>query len=237
MVSAHYRVAIVFSAETAPRHSIKIENTRLAGIAAALREVGIEVEGVPYTDEGAEDVRAQLLRVDGVLVWVNPIERDRDRSVLDALLEDIAAAGVFVSAHPELIRKMGTKEVLYRTRSMSWGCDTRLYPTLHNLREELPRCLATRAPRVLKQDRGNGGNGVWKVEPAAMVAQGTTALAPASRVRVRHAKRGSVEEVIGARRTEDDFARFLDRRRGGRDRYRSARSCNGANRIFRAAVG
>ncbi len=80
MASTHYRVAILFSAEAAPRHSIKIENTRLAGIAAALRGVGIEVEVAPYADEAVEDVRTQLLRADGVLVWVNPIERDRDRS-------------------------------------------------------------------------------------------------------------------------------------------------------------
>jgi hypothetical protein len=196
MASTHYRVAILFSAEAAPRHSIKIENTRLAGIAAALRGVGIEVEGAPYADEAVEDVRTQILRVDGVLVWVNPIERDQDRSVLDALLEEVADAGVFVSAHPELIRKMGTKEVLFRTRSMSWGCDTQLYPTLQALREELPRCLSAGEPRVLKQHRGNGGNGVWKVEPVALVAKGTPALAPDTRVRVRHAKRGSVEEEI-----------------------------------------
>ena len=191
-----YRVAILHPAEAALRHSIEIEGTRLASVAVALRAVGIEVEGAPYADEAVDDVRAQLLRLDGVLVWLNPIEGDRDRSVLDALLEDVAAEGVFVSAHPEVIRKMGTKEVLYRTRSMSWGCDTRLYPTLQALREELPRCLAAGGPRVLKQDRGNGGNGVWKVEPAVPVAQGNSAPTPDTLVRVRHAKRGSVEEEI-----------------------------------------
>src|SRR3546814_4908474 len=82
---------------------------------------------------------AQLLRADGVLVWVNPIEAGRDRSILNGLLEEVAEAGVLVSAHPNAIRKMGTKEVLYRTRSMSWGCDTRLYRTFRSLCEELDR--------------------------------------------------------------------------------------------------
>lgn len=191
-----YRVAILYPAEAALRHSSKIESTRLAGVAGALREVGIEVEGAPYADEAVDEVCTQLLRVDGVLVWVNPVEGNRDRSALNALLEKVAAEGVFVSAHPDVIRKMGTKEVLYRSRSMSWGCDTRLYPTLRSLREELPRCLAAGGPRVLKQDRGNGGDGVWKIEPAAPVAPGTSALAPDTRVRVRHAKRGSGEEEI-----------------------------------------
>jgi len=191
-----YRVAILHPAGAAQGQPTRIENTRFAGVAAALREVGIEVEGAPYADKAVDDVRKQLLRVDGVLVWVNPIEQDRDRSVLNALLEDVAAAGAFVSAHPDVIRKMGTKEVLYRTRSMSWGCDTRLYPTVEALREELPRSLAAGEARVLKQDRGNGGNGVWKVELAAPAARGSTVLTPESRLRVRHAKRGSVEEEM-----------------------------------------
>jgi len=104
-------------------------------------------------------------------------------------VEDVAAAGVFVSAHPDTIRRMGTKEVLYRTRSMGWGCDTRLYATADALREGLPRSLAAGAPRVLKQVRGNGGDGVWKVEAVSPAASN-------SRLRVRHAKRGSVEEEM-----------------------------------------
>jgi hypothetical protein len=194
MASMQYRVAALFPAEATARRSVRIEDTRFAGVAAALRGAGIEVEGAPYADEAVEDVRTQLRGVDGVLVWVNPIEQGRDRSVLDALLEDVAAEGVFVSAHPEVIRKMGTKEVLYRTRSMGWGCDTRLYPSVQALREELPRSLAAGQPRVLKQERGNGGNGVWKIEAAAPIVRGASVLPPDARVRVRHAKRGSVEE-------------------------------------------
>ncbi|MGY4312245.1 hypothetical protein ACVWW1_001548 [Bradyrhizobium sp. JR3.5] len=58
---------------------------------------------------------------------------------------------------------MGTKEVLYRTRSMGWGSDTALYQTAEAMRAELPARLAT-GPRVIKRSRGNGGQGVWKVE-------------------------------------------------------------------------
>src|SRR6478672_12268151 len=62
--------------------------------------------------------------------------------------------------------KMGTKEVLHRTRMMSWGCDTALYRTAGAMRAELPSRLAA-GPRVIKRNRGNGGQGVWKVEPLA----------------------------------------------------------------------
>ncbi len=185
MQTAQYNVAILWAGDHAARRTLKLEETRLARIAAALSDVGIAAQAAVYGDDFADEVREQLLAVDGVLVWVDPIVNNRDRSVLDALLRDVAGAGVFVSAHPDVIAKMGTKEVLYRTQRMSWGCDTRLYPSLSALREQLPRCLAEGHARVLKQYRGNGGNGVWKVERVSD-----------SRVRVRHAQRGSVEEEI-----------------------------------------
>src|ERR1700741_2652150 len=58
---------------------------------------------------------------------------------------------------------MGTKEVLHSTRTMSWGSDTALYRTADAMRAELPARLAA-GPRVIKRNRGNGGEGGWKVE-------------------------------------------------------------------------
>jgi hypothetical protein len=49
---------------------------------------------------------------------------------------------------------------------MSWGCDTALYRTPEAMRAELPARLAA-GPRVVKRNRGNGGEGVWKVETLA----------------------------------------------------------------------
>jgi hypothetical protein len=109
-------------------------------------------------------VRHQLSQVDGVLVWVNPIEGGKDRHILDDMLRDVASSGVFVSTHPDVILKMGTKEVLYQTRDMEWGGDIHLYKNLQELRQQLPVRLANGSSRVLKQKRGNGGNGVWGVE-------------------------------------------------------------------------
>jgi len=56
--------------------------------------------------------------------------------------------------------------VLYRTRDIGWGCETHLYSSMDQLRRELPSRLAAGEVRVLKQYRGNGGDGVWKVELA-----------------------------------------------------------------------
>src|SRR6185437_5895437 len=112
----------------------------------------------------------QLVNLDGVLVWVNPIHEGRSRAKLDASLREVASRGVWVSAHPDVILKMGTKEVLYQTRMMSWGCDTALYRTPEAMRIEFPTRLAV-GPRVIKRNRGNGGQGVWKIETLASHAQ------------------------------------------------------------------
>jgi hypothetical protein len=154
---------------------------RLHRVFEAMAALGIEAEPALYTDDVANQVREQLLRCDGVLVWVDPLSEGRDRVALDALLRDVASNGVWVSTHPDVILKMGVKEVLHRTRHLGWGTDTHLYRDIGALREEFPQRLRAAGPRVLKQNRGNGGQGVWKVEPGRDGAI----------VRVLHAPRGS----------------------------------------------
>ena len=106
------------------------------------------------------------------------------------MLRDVAAKGVWVSAHPDVILKMGAKEVLYRTRHLGWGTDAFLYRSAATFHEEFPWRLQQAVPRVVKQNRGNGGQGVWKVEPTSPAAQG------APTVRVLQASRGSVPEDL-----------------------------------------
>jgi len=177
------RIAILWRGDEAARRSATAESGRFKAVFAALADVGVEAVPVVYEDDVVEAVRAELLTLDGVLVWVNPIHEGRNRARLDALLREVAARGVFVSAHPDVILKMGTKEVLHRTRAMSWGSDTALYRTIEAMRAEFPARLAA-GPRVIKRNRGNGGQGVWKVEALA-----------GPRVRVLDATKAEPEEL------------------------------------------
>jgi len=114
-------VAILSRGDAVSRRDATPQSSRFVDVFEALAAVGVEARPAIYDESFAEDVRRQLLAVDGVLVWVNPIQDGRNRAGLDALLRDVAAQGVWVSAHPDVILKMGTKEVLYRTRAMGWG--------------------------------------------------------------------------------------------------------------------
>jgi hypothetical protein len=172
---------------------------RFERITEALAVRGAVAEGVVYDETVHDAVRERLLGVDGVLVWVNPLQDGKDRSRLDPLLREVAGHGVYVSAHPDVILRMGTKEVLYETRDLGWGVDTELYRAEADFRARFPAKLAA-GPRVLKQYRGNGGQGVWKVSPLAGVGE-------AAEVDVLHAQWGSRVErmTLGA---------FMDRCRG-----------------------
>jgi hypothetical protein len=168
------------------RDTANLKEHRLGPTAEAFRAEGFEVEPCVYNDEFADEVRRQLLGLDAVQVWVNPITEDgRTRDKLDPLLRDVAAQGVLVCTHPDTIQKMGTKEVLYATREMSWGSDVRRYATMEELKAGLAESLET-GQRVLKQFRGHSGQGIWKISPTS----------DPERILTRHAPRGSAEEEV-----------------------------------------
>jgi hypothetical protein len=113
------RIAILWRGDEAARLRASPETSRFKAVFAALADVGVDAVPMVYEDDVLDFVRAQLATLDGVLVWVNPIHEGCNRAYLDALLREVAARGVWVSAHPDVILKMGTKEVLHRTRTMS----------------------------------------------------------------------------------------------------------------------
>ena len=184
------KLALLWPRDVPKWHAATPHEYRLSRVFKELAALGIEAEPALYADDVVDQVRAQLLTCDGVLVWVDPLFTGRNRTVLDAMLRDVAAKGVWVSAHPDVILKMGAKEVLYRTRHLGWGTDIHLYRAAATLHEEFPRRLQLAGPRVLKQNRGNDGQGVWKVELISTPALNTPT------VRVLHASRGSPPEEL-----------------------------------------
>ncbi len=186
-------VAILWRGDRKARDEATPFNNRLLHIFEALAAAGVRAEPAVYTDDMADEVSAQLLKCDCVLVWVDPLSNGKNRTVLDAMLRNVAAQGIWVSTHPDVILKMGTKEVLYRTKQLGWGTDTHLYRTVEAFQKDFPARLQAMGSRVLKQHRGNGGQGVWKVEQISAPEQGEI------RVRVQHAQGGSVPEVLPLR--------------------------------------
>ncbi|MBG9390570.1 Cj0069 family protein [Caenimonas sp. DR4.4] len=180
------RVALLYPGDRAARNRCDPAESRFAALFDAFAAAGIAARPAVYHDDFADEVEAQLHAVDVVLVWCNPIEGGRRRDVLDAMLRRVADAGVHVSAHPDAILALGTKDVLVASRDLPFGSDVHRVDSLAQLESELPQRLLGGA-RVLKQHRGQSGAGVWRVERDA---------ADSTLLKVRHAQRGSEEERL-----------------------------------------
>jgi uncharacterized protein DUF6815 len=187
------RVALLFRGDRARRDGEAARSGRLGPVFLALEDQGIGTVASVFSADAVDEVRRDLLGVDGVLVWVDPVTGSDDRSVLDDLLREVARNGSWVSAHPDVILRMGTKQVLYDARQLGWGSEVDLYRSFDDFVERFPpRLLSGRGARVLKQYRGNGGIGVWKVELVADAASTREAL-----VRVQGARhRGDTTEDL-----------------------------------------
>ena len=197
------RVALLYPGDRALRDRADPAESRFADLFQAFRRAGIDAIPAVYHDDFAAEVEAQLRACRVVLAWCNPIEGGRRRDRLDAMLARVAETGVLVSAHPDTILKLGTKDVLVATRDLPFGSDVLRVDGLAQLEQELPARLA-QGPRVLKQYRGHSGIGVWRVEAA-----GSGAL------RVRHAQRGSVEERMDLEQLLATMAPYFAPENGG----------------------
>jgi hypothetical protein len=181
-------VALLYPGDRALRDRSAPAESRFAPLFEAFAHAGVTAVPAVYHDDFAGEVEAQLRGCALVLAWCNPIQDGRRRDLLDAMLRRVADGGVVVSAHPDTILALGTKDVLFHTRDLPFGSDVHRIDSLAQLQEELPQRLRSGA-RVLKQYRGHSGIGVWRVEQ-----DGSSSKSP--RLRVRHAQRGSEEQSM-----------------------------------------
>jgi len=145
----------------------------------------IHATPVIYRDDNTvkeiEDALTDPLNAyNGVMCWVDPVSPNAigkyesracsglEDGGLDEMLRRVSKQGIHVSAHPDIIQKMGTKRVLFDTRNEAWGLGntTRYYKTKNDLSENLWKSLLAdpNRCRVLKMERGSSGKGVWRVD-------------------------------------------------------------------------
>lgn len=183
---------MIFGEPGSARNALTEEKYRK--LAGHFIEKGFLVDSVLYHDSFADKYKTELLKYNAILVWVNPIEQGSDRKILDALLTKLSEKGCFVSAHPDTILKMGTKEILFHARNTDFGGDIKLYHSFEEFRSSF--MTGSQNTRILKQYRGNGGNGVFKIDLANISN---------NKVSVTHAQ-GNEAEIFSV----DDFFRKFE---------------------------
>jgi hypothetical protein len=196
-------VALLYPGDRAMRERADPHESRFGVLFEAFAAADVQAVPAVYHDDFADKVAAQLHTVDGVLVWCNPIEGGRRRDRLDAMLREVSDAGVFVSAHPDSILRLGTKDVLFETRNLPFGSDVHRIDSLGQLEAGLPARLE-KGPRVLKQYRGHSGIGIWRIECAGM-----------GLFHLRQAQRGSEDELVDMPALLRRMAPYFEPEHGG----------------------
>jgi hypothetical protein len=69
MTKAPVRLAVLWAGDRAARSDATPSNNRYKQIFDELASLGIQADPAVYADDMVSEVRDQLLRVDGVLVW------------------------------------------------------------------------------------------------------------------------------------------------------------------------
>jgi hypothetical protein len=197
------KVALLYPGERAARDRADPAASRFAALFEAFAAAGVDAQPAVWHDDFADEVRDQLRTVQLVLAWCNPIEDGRRRDRLDAMLREVADDGVIVSAHPDAIRRLGTKDVLFETRDLPFGSDVHRIDSLVQLASELPQRLRQGA-RVLKQHRGHSGIGVWRVEQSGE-----------GMLTVQHAQRGSFPQQMDMTTLQSTLAPYFEPAAGG----------------------
>jgi len=198
------KVALLYPGDRAVRDRADPAASRFAALFEAFAAAGVDAQPAVWRDDFADEVRDQLRTVQLVLAWCNPIEDGRRRDRLDALLREVADEGVIVSAHPDAIQRLGTKDVLFETRDLPFGgSDVHRIDSLAQLASELPQRLRQGA-RVLKQHRGHSGIGVWRVEQSGE-----------GRLTVQHAQRGSLPQQMDMTTLQSTLAPYFEPAAGG----------------------
>src|SRR5260221_11823124 len=100
------KLALLWRGNRQARGEATAQNNPLNRVFEALTALGIRTEPAIYADDVADEEREQLLKLDGAIVWVDPISDGHNRAQLDARLRDVASTGGGSSAHPHVILQL-----------------------------------------------------------------------------------------------------------------------------------
>ena len=135
-------------------------------IANGITKVGGHCDLIEYKPTLHEDFLRIAARYDALVIRINPghLSRgtpDGTQERFDAGLESLIEKGVLVLPSPLLQQRMGRKDALVRLKGLPCGMeDTHAYHSWAEFSVGLKTTLAHQ-PRVIKQNRGSCGEGVW----------------------------------------------------------------------------
>lgn len=130
----------------------------------AVIQKGWQAETIFYTDDKRDEIYQYIVNdFDAYVPRVNPGTIPSGEVRFFDMLRALSDEGVVGMPHPDAMIGYGAKDALVRlTDTDLVPIDTFSYYSMQELRESFPVSLS-RGERVLKQNRGSTGEGIWRV--------------------------------------------------------------------------
>merc|ERR1711997_707076 len=136
------------------------------GIANGLRRAGCAVQMIFYNVDEHDKFFEVVPKFDAIVMRVNPGQitaNGGDQQKFDAAMTEVASK-IPVWPTPANMEQMGAKDALTKIKEMDFGLeDTLGYYSPDELKEGFPKTVAFEK-RVVKQNRGSAGEGIWIIE-------------------------------------------------------------------------
>lgn len=131
----------------------------------ALKAKGWNAEIIFYSDDKKYEIFKYVSdNADAYVSRINPGNIPGGESTYFDLLRALSSAGVLGMPHPDAMLNYGAKDALCKiTDTGLVPEDTLAYYTVEALKENFPTTVSI-TQRVLKQNRGSTGEGIWRVE-------------------------------------------------------------------------
>ena len=133
-------------------------------MANGMINAGMSCQLIHYVHEEHDKFFEVCKNFDFIIVRCNPgqIKADGgDQNKFDDGMRGIRKLGIQVWPSPDVMEKMGAKDALCKVATMNIGLeDTLAYYTPEEFAAGFKKTMAFQ-PRVIKQNRGSSGEGIW----------------------------------------------------------------------------
>ncbi|MBU0553364.1 Cj0069 family protein [Myxococcota bacterium] len=180
----------------------------------AVRAQGWKAEVVYYSDTEAGELLERIPQeFDGYVSRINPGHIPGGEAKYFDFLRALCDKGMVGMPHPDAMRAFGAKDALVKLADTALvPDDTYAYYDMASFTSQFPVALSN-GIRVLKQNRGSTGSGIWRVEVIDERAfEAGVALPGDAQLKCTEALDNHVEE-----RTLDDFMAFCEQYLVGED--------------------
>ncbi len=134
-------------------------------IAEAIKAKGFDSEVIFFRDEWYDEVYNYIHdQADAVIVRINPGNLPNGEAKLFQMLRQLHDSDVMIMTHPNTMMRFGAKDALSKLADTDLvPDDTYAYYEYEEFKKNFPRSVSY-GIRVLKQNRGSTGDGIWRVE-------------------------------------------------------------------------